>query len=144
MDAAGGARQRTPVRRWVRRVGHAAVAAGIAGIVGFVFLFAQSVAAGPPISFGAGLRLFLAVMPAALFAPVVGTLPILALGLITQKSWRGPPPLAIWALAGGAAGLAASLILTRIATTHLAAAALGALALCIFGSFERAEALRRG
>ncbi|HEY0011403.1 MAG TPA: hypothetical protein VGB79_00960 [Allosphingosinicella sp.] len=143
MDAAG-AQRRSPLRRWLRRLGHAAVAAGLAGILGFLVYFASNVAAGPPISFGDGLRLFVQVMPAALFAPVVLTLPILALGLVVEKSWRGWPPIALWALAGALIGLVASLILSRNGATHLPAAAFGALAMLVFGWLEREEALARG
>jgi hypothetical protein len=143
MDAAG-ARRRSPLRRWLRRLGHAAVAAGLAGIAGFLVYFAHGVAAGPPISFGDGLRLFVQVMPAALFAPVVLTLPVLALGIIVERSWRGPPPLALWAAAGALVGLIASLILSPAGGAHLPAAAFGALAMLVFGWLDREEALARG
>jgi hypothetical protein len=143
MDAAGGAK-RPARRRWVRKAGHAAVAAGLAGILGFLAYFVSNVAAGPAISFGAGLRLFVQVMPAALFAPIVLTLPILALGVVVEKSWRGVPPLALWAASGAITGLVASLVLSRTGATHFPAAAFGALAMLVFGWLEREEALARG
>jgi hypothetical protein len=138
MDAAGGAgARRSPLRHWLRKLGHAAAAAGLAGILAFLAVFVRELAAGPPVSFGEGVRLFVMVMPAALFAPLAGTLPILALGLVVQRSWRGPVPLALWACAGAGAGLIISLALSKSAALHLPAAALGAFTTLVFGWFER-------
>jgi hypothetical protein len=144
MDAAGGAKRLSPLRQWLRKLGHAAAAAGLAGILAFLAVFVRELAAGPSVSFGEGLRLFFMVMPAALFAPIAGTLPILALGLLVQRSWRGPVPLALWASAGAGAGLIISLALAKSAALHAPAAALGAFTILVFGWLDREEALAHG
>ena len=131
-------------RRWLRRFGHAAIVAGLVGIAAVLLLFAIELVTGPPVSAGAALRLFAAIMPAALFGPICLTLPLVALGLLIERSWRGPPPLALWALAGAIAGAAASLMLGRGAPVHLAAAAVGATALVLFGYLGREEERARG
>ena len=143
MDAAGGAKRPAPVRQWLRKLGHAAAAAGLAGILAFLAVFVHALASGPSVSVGEGFRLFFMVMPAALFAPLAGTLPILALGLVVQRSWRGPVPMALWACAGAGAGLIISLALAKNAALHIPAAALGAFTTLVFGWFER-EAAERG
>ncbi|HEX9932318.1 MAG TPA: hypothetical protein VGB08_05700 [Allosphingosinicella sp.] len=133
-----------PRRRWLRALGHAAVAAGLSGILGVLMLFAAELATGPALAAPDAARLFVMIAPAAIFGPVYLTLPILALGLVTARSWRGPPPLAIWGLAGGVAGGAASLLLGRDAPVHVAAAALGATAMLVFGYLGREEDRARG
>jgi hypothetical protein len=136
--------RRQPMR-WLRKLGHAAAAAGVAGIAALLAVFVYALATGPAVSAGEALALFVAIMPAAVFAPILGTLPVLALGIVTQRSWRGPPPLAIWALAGAAFGLVSSLLLAaRGATSHLPVTAFGAIALPIFGYLEREVERTRG
>ena len=145
MDAAGGAgRRRPPLRHWLRKLGHAGAAAGLTGILAMLALFAYEIATGPSVTTSDALWLFVAIMPAAIFAPIVFTLPILALGLVVDKSWRGAPPLTLWAASGAIVGLVASLVLSRTGATHVPAAAFGALAMLVFGWLEREEALARG
>jgi hypothetical protein len=128
---------------WLRTLAHAVVAAGMAGILAMLALFAYELATGPALTAGQAFRLFLLTMPAAALAPIAATLPILALGAVIQKSWRGPPPLAIWALAGAAAALVASLLASKSPSAHLPAAAFGAVAMLLFGYLDR-EARGRG
>jgi hypothetical protein len=142
--AGAAAAPRPRRRRWLRKLGHAGAVAGLTGILGVLLLFAMELATGPALSAIDGLSLFIMIAPAAIFGPIYLTLPILALGLITQRSWRGPPPLAVWALAGAVAGGAASLILADDFLVHAAAAALGAAAMLAFGYLEREEQRTNG